>query len=88
MLTKKQIKDGIRLGLVHSEEQNFFTEKYAKMAYEEEAALSDQNNMFCVCGRLATGFHERSCGAFRRKVQQRVFARAKAEQGAVCRIQK
>jgi hypothetical protein len=33
-----------------------------------EEDLSDQQGMFCVCGRLATGFHESSCRKFQDKV--------------------
>ena len=30
--------------------------------------LSDEQTMFCCCGRLATGLHERNCTRFNHKV--------------------
>ena len=30
--------------------------------------LSDKQTMFCCCGRLATGLHERNCTKFNNKV--------------------
>lgn len=33
-----------------------------------ETELSDKQLMFCVCGRLATGLHERLCRKFRDRV--------------------
>jgi len=30
--------------------------------------LSDQQTMFCVCGKLATGLHESNCRRFNSKV--------------------
>ena len=35
---------------------------------ESEDELSDRQAMFCVCGQLATGLHERSCRRFQNKV--------------------
>lgn len=37
--------------------------------------LSDRQAMFCVCGRLATGFHERSCRRFNNKVNSETIKR-------------
>jgi hypothetical protein len=37
---------------------------------EIENTLSAQQSMFCVCGKLATGFHESNCYKFRKKVWQ------------------
>lgn len=33
-----------------------------------EEGLSQAQPMFCVCGRLATGLHERTCRRFQKKV--------------------
>ena len=30
--------------------------------------LSDQQTMFCCCGKLATGMHERNCTKFNNRV--------------------
>lgn len=30
--------------------------------------ISDKQYRFCICGRLATGFHESSCGKLRTKI--------------------
>lgn len=65
--------------------------KYEKIAYlkaqdfhlfvkthgEVWAELSDQQTMFCCCGRLATGLHERNCKRFRDKVDAETIARLK-----------
>ena len=37
--------------------------------------LSDQQTMFCCCGRLATGLHERNCTKFNSKVDAEVIKR-------------
>ena len=39
--------------------------------------LSASQSVFCVCGRLATGFHEGSCGKFKRKAYQMAVAKIK-----------
>lgn len=45
----------------------------ARMAVERE--MSDAQTMFCVCGRLATGMHERSCPHFRTAVNKATVKR-------------
>lgn len=51
---------------------DFFHNKYFSSwlakRQEVEHRISDSNTMFCFCGRLATGFHESSCGKFRKAV--------------------
>lgn len=37
--------------------------------------LSDQQTMFCCCGRLATGLHERNCTNFNNKVDTETIKR-------------
>lgn len=37
--------------------------------------LSDQQTMFCCCGRLATGLHERNCQKFNKKVNSETIKR-------------
>lgn len=37
--------------------------------------LSDQQTMFCCCGRLATGLHERNCTKFNNKVDEETIKR-------------
>lgn len=32
--------------------------------------LSDEQTMFCCCGRLASGLHEKSCKKFNNKVDK------------------
>lgn len=39
--------------------------------------VSDEHAMFCVCGRLCTGLHERSCSRFRNKVNSRTVQKLK-----------
>ena len=49
--------------------------EWLKTRREVEDELSDKQSMFCVCGRLATGFHENSCRKFRSKVDSEVVKR-------------
>lgn len=37
--------------------------------------LSDQQTMFCCCGRLATGLHERNCTKFQNKIDAETIKR-------------
>lgn len=37
--------------------------------------LSEQQSMFCCCGKLATGLHEMHCGKFNRKVNLETIKR-------------
>ena len=37
--------------------------------------LSDQQTMFCCCGRLVTGLHERNCTKFNNKVDGETIKR-------------
>ena len=63
--------------------------KYEKLAYLKDAdfglfiktrqmvfdELSDQQTMFCCCGRLATGLHEKNCARFNNKVDAETIKR-------------
>jgi len=42
-----------------------------------EDELSDNQSMFCVCGKLATGLHESMCVRFRNKVNTETVKRLK-----------
>ena len=46
-----------------------------RQAVEDE--MSKQQMPFCICGRLATGFHESSCRKFQGKVQAETILRLK-----------
>lgn len=37
--------------------------------------LSDKQDIFCCCGRLASGLHESNCGRFRAKVNKETVKR-------------
>lgn len=39
--------------------------------------LSSKQTMMCVCGRLATGMHERSCSRYNAKVNSQTVKRLK-----------
>lgn len=45
--------------------------------YQAFNDLSDKQTMFCCCGRLATGLHERHCRRFNEKVDSEVIRRLK-----------
>lgn len=61
--------------LAYLKASNFtlFVKTYAEVWDE----LSDQQTMFCCCGRLATGLHERNCKKFRDKVDTETIVRLK-----------
>jgi hypothetical protein len=42
--------------------------EWIAMYRKVEEEISDKQSMFCVCGRLATGLHERGCSKFRSAV--------------------
>ena len=46
---------------------NHFSE-WLKTREIVEDELSNKQSMFCICGRLATGLHERNCKQFQNKV--------------------
>ena len=46
--------------------------KTRKMVFDE---LSDQQTMFCCCGKLATGLHESNCTKFNNKVDAETIKR-------------
>lgn len=48
-------------------EKEHWTEWYETRRKVDDE-LSEQQGMWCVCGRLATGLHERNCSRFRNKV--------------------
>ena len=41
---------------------------FVKTRQEVFDELSEQQTMFCCCGKLATGLHESNCKKFNRKV--------------------
>lgn len=46
--------------------------KTRQMVFDE---LSEQQTMFCCCGKLATGLHERNCIKFNNKVDAETINR-------------
>lgn len=42
--------------------------EWLKTRQEVEDELSNNQSMFCVCGRLATGLHESHCKKFQDKI--------------------
>ena len=46
--------------------------KTRQMVFDE---LSDQQTMFCCCGKLVTGLHERNCTKFNNKVDAETIKR-------------
>lgn len=46
--------------------------KTRRVVFDE---LSDKQSMFCVCRRLATGFHETGCIQFQKKVTNETVKR-------------
>lgn len=48
-------------------ERDYFHE-WLDVRQQVDKEFSDKQTMFCVCGRLATGMHERYCKRFNSKV--------------------
>jgi len=51
--------------------------EWLKVRQEVENEISDQQALFCICGRLATGLHEMNCSKFRNKVSSETVNRLK-----------
>ena len=43
---------------------------FAKIRQDVFDKLSEQQTMFCCCGKLATGLHEKNCKKFNQKVNK------------------
>ena len=48
---------------------------FVKTRQEVFDELSEQQTMFCCCGKLATGLHEAHCSKFNRKVNGKTIKR-------------
>ena len=53
---------------------NHFSE-WLKTRQVVEGELSDKATMFCICGRLATGLHERGCKKFSDSITKETLKR-------------
>ena len=51
--------------------------EWLKVRQEVENEISDKQSLFCICGRLATGFHEMNCSRFKNKVASETVKRLK-----------
>ncbi len=51
--------------------------EWLKTYHEVKAEISDNQSMFCVCGRLATGLHESHCRKFQNKIINRTVVKLK-----------
>ena len=49
--------------------------EWVKTFKEVEIEMSDKQGIFCVCRRLATGFHENGCRKFQDKVRNETLKR-------------
>lgn len=55
-------------------QDNHFSE-WLKTRREVEFELSNKQQMFCVCGGVATGFHESGCRKFQKEVTKETLKR-------------
>lgn len=62
----------------HYKNHNFQT--WLKMRNQVFDKLSDMQTMFCVCGKLATGLHEKNCRRFNEKVDKETAKRLEKEE--------
>lgn len=62
-----------------NDKQNFLQDNHMghwlQKRQEVENELSDKQGMFCICGRLATGMHERGCRKFSKLVNDETVKR-------------
>lgn len=61
--------------IMYLEKYYFHTWMDTRQIVEDE--LSSQQSMTCLCGRLATGLHERQCSRFKNKVNSETVKRLK-----------
>lgn len=59
----------------HLEKEHFSEWLDTRRKVDDE--LSEKQGMWCVCGRLATGLHERHCKRFNNKVNSETIKRLK-----------
>jgi len=57
--------------------QNNHMGQWLKIRQDVENELSNQQEMFCICGRLATGLHEQNCRKFNNKITSETVKRLK-----------
>lgn len=57
-------------------QDNHFGE-WLKARSEVENELSNKQDLRCVCGKLATGFHESTCRLFQNKINSETVKRLK-----------
>ena len=57
--------------------QNNYFGEWLKTRKEVEDEKSNSQSMFCLCGRLATGFHESGCKKFQNKITSETIKRLK-----------
>lgn len=55
-------------------QDNHFSE-WLSMRQKVSQEFSDKQSMFCLCGRLATGLHERSCGRLNKAITKETVKR-------------
>lgn len=51
--------------------------EWSLMRKQMDEEFSKRQAMFCVCGKLATGLHERSCNKFNKRVTTETVKRLK-----------
>ena len=56
-----------------------YKDDWYKIYTKEFRKLDEECSMFCVCGKLATGFHVDRCTKFRNEVYRRTVAQLKSE---------
>ena len=56
---------------------SILSKEHKKIYHESENYVSDKYLMRCICGRLCTGLHERSCRKFRLAVNKEFLRRIK-----------
>lgn len=56
--------------------ENHFSE-WLNIYRKVEDEFSEKQSMFCICGKLATGLHERNCRKFRNKIEAETVNRLK-----------
>lgn len=70
--------------MTHYQKLEFFKkknfQKFMNVYSEAECYCSDSQEIFCCCGKIATGLHEQNCMKFREKVEKETLRRLEAEE--------
>ncbi len=75
MTNSHKLKSEVSKNNMQNYIQTHHFSEWLKTWQEVENELSDKQEMFCVCGKLASGLHESNCKKFGKKVKEETLKR-------------